>query len=75
MRENEIIVHDPDELLSEIQHLLERKEINVSSMCQKLGIPRSTFYGQINSNSKCLEMVLKVINYLGLEVSLKLACE
>lgn len=71
MSKKEIMAHDMNELLPIIGSFIEHNEINVSKMCKKTGIPRSTFYNFLYVDSQILDRIQKIISYLGLEVSIK----
>lgn len=71
MSNKEITAHDMNELLPIISSFIEHNEINVSEMCKKTGIPRSTFYDFLYVDSQVLDRIQKIISYLGLEISIK----
>ena len=71
MSNKEITAHDMNELLPIIGDFIEHNEINVSEMCKKTGIPRSTFYDFLYVDSQVLDRIQKIISYLGLEISIK----
>lgn len=71
MNDKEINAHDMNELLPSIEKYLERYEINVSKLCKDIGMPRSTFYDFLFTDSKVLDRIQKLIAYLGLEISIK----
>ena len=71
MSNKEIIAHDMNELLPGISKFIKRNEINISKLCKKTGIPRSTFYDFLYMDSSVLDRIQKIISYLGLEISIK----
>lgn len=71
MSNNEITAHDMNELLPSIVRFLEHYEINVSKMCKETGIPRSTLYDFLFKDSNILGNIQRIIDYLGVEVSIK----
>lgn len=71
MSNKEIATHDMNELLPSISEFIEHNEINISEMCKKTGIPRSTLYDFLYVDSQILDRIQKIISYLGLEISIK----
>ena len=75
MSKIESCAHDMNEILPFIGQYIAHYEINISDLCKKTGIPRSTLYEFLYSNSKTLDRIQKMISYLGLEISVKPAAE
>ena len=76
MSKKEMSAHDMNDILPLIDDYIARYEINVSEMCKEIGIPRSTFYDFLYSDSnKSLIRIQTILSYLGLEVSIKPAAE
>ncbi len=71
MSNKEISAHDMNEILPKIGDFIDHYEINVSEMCKKTGIPRSTLYDFLYGNSSALVRIQKIITYLDLEISIK----
>lgn len=72
MYAKEIHTHNVNELLPVLRHLIEHYEVNVCDMCEKTGIPRSTYYDFLYTDSVAIERIQKLFSYLGVEVSIKL---
>ena len=75
MSTKEITAQDMKELLPNIGKFIDHYEINISEMCKKTGIPRSTLYEFLYSDSKTLERIQRIITYLGVEISIKPAAK
>jgi len=73
MSKKEISAHDMNDILPSIIEFLERYEINITKMSEETGIPRSTLYDFLYRESNDLLRIQKIISYLGLEISIKLA--
>ena len=67
----EINAHSMNDVLPGICKLIDLYEVNVTKMCKETNIPRSTLYEFLYSDSNALNMIQKLIVYLGVEISIK----
>lgn len=75
MGNKEISAHDMNGILPIIRYVIDHFEINVSEMCKKTGIPRSTLYDFLYVDSRELARLQKIMSYLGIEISIKSTTE
>ena len=75
MDTKEISAHDMNDVLPIIRRVIDRYEINISEMCKATGISRSTLYEFLFVESKTLARIQKILEYLGLEISIKSTAE
>lgn len=59
-------------LLDLISNVIEKNEINVSSMSKEIGIPRSTLYDFLYKENKSLERIDKLCEYVGIKIKIEL---
>ena len=73
MSKKEMDAYDVNDILPLISDILDYKEINISDMSKKTGIARSTLYEFLYKESNDLKRIQKILTYLGIQISIKLA--
>ncbi len=69
----EINAYNVNDILPLITYILEHEEINISDMAKRTGIARSTLYDFLYKDSNDLQRIQKILTYLGVQISIKLA--
>ena len=67
----EITAQSMSDVLPGICKLIDLYEVNITKMCKETGIPKSTLYDFLYRDSNALNMIQKLIVYLGVEISIK----
>ena len=68
-----IDIKDINDLLPRISDILDKKEIKKTDLSKNTKIPRSTIYEFLYKKSDDLEKIQKILSYLGIVISIKLA--
>lgn len=56
-----------------IDKMIEKDEVNVCRMTKKLNINRKTFYNKLYGDKIDIIFLMEILNYLGINTSIKLA--